>query len=177
LSEKQSPLRAAKKDQNHPQTVSMSAMGKTMLKVLFTAITLFSLQTANAETFEEFFEQLDLPLGAYTVIGPASYGVVPCDLLLAMYESRPKETMGAYFAWWQGYISGWNEALHIFGKPTIDTTLMSETAQAGFLESFCDQHPNLSTMKAADLLRLELEARTAKRDKDKATTSKDRFGK
>jgi len=133
-----------------------------MLKALFTAITLFSLQPANAVPFEE----LSLPLGAYTHLCPACYGVVPCDLLLGLYEANPEGAVEvALFSWWQGYISGWNKALYASGKPMIDTTVMGLSEQAGFLKGFCLQHPDLSTMEAADRLRLELEARTAKRDR------------
>jgi hypothetical protein len=149
----------------------MNAMGKTMLKALFTAITLFGLQPANAVPFEE----LNLPLGSHTHLCPACYGVVGCDLLLGMYEANQAASEVAFFSWWQGYISGWNEALYASGKPMIDTLLMGESEQAGFLKGFCLQHPDLSTMEAANRLRLELEARTAKRDRDKGTTFKDRF--
>jgi hypothetical protein len=122
-------------------------MGKAMLKALFTAIALFSLQPANAED----------------VLPPYGYGMIPCKLWLAISDRQ--ETESIYFAFAQGYLSGWNRALYALGNPTMDLMLMTEPAQIGYLEAFCRSHPDLPLVEAADKLRLEFEARTAKRDR------------
>jgi hypothetical protein len=135
-------------------------MGKAMFKALFTAIALFSLQPANAED----------------VLPPYGNGMIPCHLWLDvsdMYQQTAREIYSAnqqtveniYFAFAQGYLSGWNKALHALRKPTMDLTLMTEPAQIGYLEAFCRSHPDLPLVEAADKLRLEFEIRTAKRDR------------
>ena len=68
-------------------------------------------------------------------------GISSCAEFANLYKQDPKWAEGMYFAWAQGYLSGWNMAQISAKRPYFDLASLDTRTQQAHLRSYCDQHP------------------------------------
>jgi hypothetical protein len=115
-----------------------------MPRIIFTAIALLSLQSAHAAE----------PQKSMVAMG---FGTTTCAVFANIYKDNPERTEINFFAWAQGYMSGWNRAQMKQGQPTINLALLQTQTQRDLLLHYCNQHPLAHYVEAVDQLMVDLE--------------------
>jgi hypothetical protein len=83
-------------------------------------------------------------------------GTATCAAFANLYKDDPQFWERQFFAWTQGYLSGWNHNLMITGQPMFDMGSLSTERQQARLRSYCDQHPLGNFIEAVWTLSEEL---------------------
>lgn len=117
-------------------------------RTLFAMIAFINLAQANAKE-----------------IAVQGIGVSTCTQFANFYKVDAQSAENVFFAWAQGYLSGWNTAQIDAKQPTLNLALMDTKEQREFLRRYCDQHPLGNYIDAVDHLMFELQYKEATQSK------------
>ena len=113
-----------------------------MLRPFLIAIVFLSLESANADNM--------VAMG---------FGTATCAQFAEIYRDHPSSTEIQFFAWAQGYMSGWNRAQMKQGKPTVNLAVLQTKTQRDLILHYCNQHPLAAYLEAVEQLMSDLQMR------------------